>query len=831
MKKDYNSKNLIKVIDQSFNINSDLEPKNLNQKIINTIDSNKQQQQLLQPLHPSLSSSSSSSSTAIKPSTQKHPRSTSPHPPINGSSLDRTSSNHSQNFESFLNQNTTKTENQKTNHHQIKLNEKGSQYNLDSRAERLKNVIERQNQQIHTIQTQISLLDQFCPTSAYSISRNSNQPTRINQSSSDSNHHMHSNRFSTSNSIDHLNCSTDHIPQHHSTITPKPRPSLPARVLLGYPLREPSPGHDPTIPKAIAPVGLNPSMEEIINCPQRGEQAHSISFLLNPAMNPAKENIRDLTPPPPPSSSNLSPLNSHRSNHITNPDSHHHRRPSDQSTLNTDRSQQANENSTAQGQTDNKSPGEGLSAPPLLLHRRTVPIPGSGFRNPNGRSPNEPLELRANDLIGTGRVTWNHAQAYWGLFFQKHSNRLTWCQADRDDMDGIRSVSDLLLASVLSVSAKVLGHHAILETCLNEAKTLTRCTMFPTRNHNYQDLKGIMTLAIYHGIHSICAHFVTLSLTLNLHKVFVKLTDPSLRGNTKEIELVEKGRLWLLVVIYSHLFCIFSNKMYLICSPRRVITDHAKLLRSSKCSNDSDKLIQAHVELVLVLARVQDKLDSRRYPGPLHERRAKYVAPEVFGLVKELDDWLTHWREETPELFIGLRSPHQYVYLYIMHAGVWPCQNGAVIVQDASRLHWAKEGCRYAEAILSTAINARLDPYLKSRGENGSEMQTLGINVEYHKVTLGLATGFILWISQLIPGYVDLQSYRNLIGRLHSIDFKSNCEYTDLIESCIERIDRDLKDTRKMIGEIDEDGLSELDRLMNDTRFWFMIDLDCEFFH
>ncbi|EGG12248.1 uncharacterized protein MELLADRAFT_76551 [Melampsora larici-populina 98AG31] len=266
--------------------------------------------------------------------------------------------------------------------------------------------------------------------------------------------------------------------------------------------------------------------------------------------------------------------------------------------------------------------------------------------------------------------------------------------------------------------------------------------MFPTRNHNHQDVKGIMTLAIYHGIHSICAHFVTLSLTLNLHKVFVKLTDPSLRGNTKEIELVEKGRLWLLVVIYSHL----------------------------------------HVELVLVLAHVQDKLDSRRYPGPLHERRAKYVAPEVFGLVKELDDWLTHWREETPELFFGLRSPHQ------------------------------------------------LDPHLKMKGESGKEMQELGINVEYHKVTLGLATGFILWISQLIPGYINLQSNRNLIGRLHSIDFNKNCEYLDLIESSIERIDKDLKDHEKMIGVIEDPMNDELDRLMNDTRFWFMIDLDREYF-
>lgn len=101
-------------------------------------------------------------------------------------------------------------------------------------------------------------------------------------------------------------------------------------------------------------------------------------------------------------------------------------------------------------------------------------------------------------------------------------------------MDSVRSASDLVLASILSVSAKVMGHHEISTLCIDEAKTLTRCTMFPVRysyrnfqllslpaaylvsfertcslnllvwilrNHNFQDLKGIMALAIYHGTH------------------------------------------------------------------------------------------------------------------------------------------------------------------------------------------------------------------------------------------------------------------------------------------------------------------------------------------
>ncbi|EGG12247.1 uncharacterized protein MELLADRAFT_76552, partial [Melampsora larici-populina 98AG31] len=439
-------------IDQGFNIKSESQP---NQEE-NTYQITNHHH------HHHFNTSSSTSTSASKSNTnanKKHPRSISPrfHSTLNDSFLDQTSQLNSQNFESVLNQNRSTSTSSKHLHHQLKLNPTESQYNLDTRAEKLKNVIERQHHQIQIIQNQISLLDQFSPTSAYSIYQNSHQPTRFNQSSSQhSNHLMHSNQFSTSTSIHNLN---SHHHHHHSTITPKPRPSLPARVLVGYPLRGPSPGHDPTIPKAIAPVGLNPTMEEIINCPQRGQQAHSISFLLNPSMNPAKETIRDSTPPPS-SYSNLSPLNSHQSNQNSHPDQNHHRRPSDQPTLNSERSQQVNENSTAQ-------------VPPPTLYRRTVPIPGSGYRNLNGRSPNEPLELRANDLIGTGRVTCYHAQAYWDLFFQKHSNRLTWCQSDREEIDSIRSVSDLLLASVLSVSAKVLGHNAIFETCLDEAKTLT----------------------------------------------------------------------------------------------------------------------------------------------------------------------------------------------------------------------------------------------------------------------------------------------------------------------------------------------------------------------
>jgi len=79
-------------------------------------------------------------------------------------------------------------------------------------------------------------------------------------------------------------------------ITPKDRPKLPEVVVKGFPLRKLSPDHDPTVPKAVAPVGLNPTSAQIRDWPRRGDAAHRLSFILNPTMNPAKENKRDLEP-------------------------------------------------------------------------------------------------------------------------------------------------------------------------------------------------------------------------------------------------------------------------------------------------------------------------------------------------------------------------------------------------------------------------------------------------------------------------------------------------------------------------------------------------------
>ncbi|CAH7668045.1 hypothetical protein PPACK8108_LOCUS2514 [Phakopsora pachyrhizi] len=611
-----------------------------------------------------------------------------------------------------------------------------------------------------------------------------------------------------------------------SPITPKPRPKLPEELTSGFPLRQPTLGHDPTQPKTLETDGLRFEKKEAVAWPRRGDAAHRVQFLLNPILNPGKnpaeDNIPDFTPPPSesPSRKQMSPFAGYSSDQ--------------------DEAQR------------------------LSTELRTVYIPGT--------DPNK-LEPRT--------INTSHAEKYWSIFFQNYSNRLTWSSQESQQMETIRSASDLVLSAILSVSSKALKKQTQTNAFFCEATTLIRCTMFPERDYNYEDLKGIMTVAIYHGLHSVCGHFVSLCLVLKLHKVFVKLTDVNLRGTATEEELVEKGRTWLLVVIYSHMFCVFSKKMYLIRSPQKVITDHAKILMSSKCSKDCDRLIEAHVELVVILANAQDKLDVRNYPGPVEQRRSNYVVPELFVVLQSLDDWYEEWRFRAPELFVtidrgfakSLRNPQQYVYMYLMHAAVWPCQDGKIILQDRLRLHWAIEGCKYAERILETALELKESTNPRIEDAYHVETRSLPFRVEYEKVTLGLVTGYLLWICQVIPGYIELRDYRQLLGRLHSIDFHDSCEYIDLIEESISRIDEILgyqlqaqeesennglrKEAplvngkngagenfggeredqessgeywiKEGIGVIEDRMANELERLMTDTRFWFQIDIDVEF--
>ncbi|KAA1071232.1 hypothetical protein PGT21_017938 [Puccinia graminis f. sp. tritici] len=611
-------------------------------------------------------------------------------------------------------------------------------------------------------------------------------------------------------------------------ITPKTRPKIPVLAAKGYPLQKLSPDHDPTVPKAMAPVGLNPTSAQILDWPRRGDAAHRISFILNPNMNPAKENKRDLEPP------SASSVNSQEAD---NPCSEESSRPS------------------LHGLSDSFS---------------TVSIPGSGTA--------APIRLSGEDTDMEPKLM----QMYCTTFFKRYSNRLTWSPTERASAESLKRASDLLLFAILSASDPKSTQPGMGSTYYQNALTMSRQTVFPEKNYNIHDLKGIMILAIYHGLHCVCPHFVSLCLTLKLHKVFVKLTDPNLRGEANEAELVEMGRTWLLVVIYSHFLCIFSRKLYLIGSPPEMICNHAKTLESSKFVQPCDRLINAHVNLVMVLALAQDKLDPRNYSGCMSERKEKHVLPEISLVMLELDQWATDWKFQCPQLFTTksmgprrfLQNAQQYVTLYIMHAAIWPCQDGRMIITNQRRYQWALDGCHHAQNILEAVLD--LKDEIDANEEDDSQLcpDDLPLNIEYHKATLGLVTGYLLWISLIIPGHVNLESNLGLFRRLHGLKFKFSCEYIEIIEKSILSIHEILSlqaihpDPHHGLPDLDHQQLSykigtslqekgcqlgpnelrlgwvgeysaadrsfrmgddmakELDKLMTDTQFWFQLELE-----
>ncbi|WAQ82023.1 hypothetical protein PtA15_2A336 [Puccinia triticina] len=599
-------------------------------------------------------------------------------------------------------------------------------------------------------------------------------------------------------------------------ITPKIRPKLPEAV-KGNPLHKLAPDRDPNVAKATAPVGLNLSSAQIMDWPRRGDSAHRISFILNPAMNPAKENKQDLEPP------SAGSVNSQDADH--------------------------------------PSPDE--STRQTAAHSfSTVSIPGSA-----AAMQIPPLDP---DLV----------MPDYQAFFKRYSNRLTWSPEERTSPATLQKKSDLLLRAIISASDPKSTKSKMLSDCYDNALNMSRATVFPEKDYNIQDLKGIMVLAIYHGLHCVCSHFVSLCLTIKLHKVFVKLTDPVLRGEANEAELVEMGRTWLLVVVYSHFLCIFSRKLYLIGSPSQMIRNHATTLETSKFRQSCDPLINAHVNLVLVLAFAQNKLDSRNYPGSLSGRKEGNVLPEVPLVMHQLECWATDWRQRCPELFTTksmgprrfLQNARQYVELYVMHAAIWPCQDGRMIITNQRRYQWALQGCQHAENILQAVLD--LKDELDANEEYDAEFcpDNLPLNIEYHKATLGLVTGYLLWVSLIIPGCVNLERYLELFVRLHNIKFKFSCEYIEVIEKSIFsiyeilmlqkfRADHLATDSLGLldqtyqigttlqakgcqlgpnelehgcVGEYRLDGTflmgddlaKELDKLMTDTQFWFQLELE-----
>lgn len=98
-----------------------------------------------------------------------------------------------------------------------------------------------------------------------------------------------------------------------------------------------------------------------------------------------------------------------------------------------------------------------------------------------------------------------------------------------------------------------------------EALTLARRVLMPAelmpRGVACQaDLLGVLALAVYTGAPRLVGHAVAIAYDQGLHTVFAKLTDPTLRGRADEADLLQKGRIFLTTVIYSHV-CVVARRM------------------------------------------------------------------------------------------------------------------------------------------------------------------------------------------------------------------------------------------------------------------------------
>ncbi|KAI9620041.1 hypothetical protein H4Q26_014023 [Puccinia striiformis f. sp. tritici PST-130] len=228
-----------------------------------------------------------------------------------------------------------------------------------------------------------------------------------------------------------------------------------------------------------------------------------------------------------------------------------------------------------------------------------------------------------------------------------------------------------------------------------------------------------------------------------------------------------------------------------------------------------------------------------------------------------------HYETEGPRRF--LQNAQQYVKLYIMHAAVWPCQDGRTIITNTRRHQWALEGCQHAEDILRAVLDLKdeLDFHEKTIWSLTSTTCPSISN------TIKQPTGYLLWVSMIIPGYVKLDCYLSLFTRLHGIEFKFSCEYIEIIEKCIhsihemltfqkERLKSDYSSNDGIgiseqvhkigtnleargcqlgpnelrdgcVGQyryedgtfvMGEDMAKDLDKLMTDTQFWFQLELE-----
>ena len=114
------------------------------------------------------------------------------------------------------------------------------------------------------------------------------------------------------------------------------------------------------------------------------------------------------------------------------------------------------------------------------------------------------------------------------------------------------------------IGARVSGDADAASAMLGEALALARRVLLPSelmpRGVPCQaDLLGVLALAVYTGAPRLAGHAVAIAYDQGLHTVFAKLTDPTLRGRADEADLLQKGRIFLTTVVYSHV-CVGASR-------------------------------------------------------------------------------------------------------------------------------------------------------------------------------------------------------------------------------------------------------------------------------
>lgn len=123
---------------------------------------------------------------------------------------------------------------------------------------------------------------------------------------------------------------------------------------------------------------------------------------------------------------------------------------------------------------------------------------------------------------------------------------------------------------------------------------------------------------------------------MGLHGIFAKLTDPAIRGSSDEGLLMQKGRVWILITIYSHLDSLFYNQASPIQVDFKLLRKQCDILRSSSNTRSQmDGCLACHAHLLGLLADIQRQFQGRQQD----EQTPRAVA----GHMQDLEHWWTYW--------------------------------------------------------------------------------------------------------------------------------------------------------------------------------------------